>query len=94
MQDIGTARDRAPDLSRCKSCRAPIFWALTAQEKRMPMDTAPGERGDWVIGGWNEETRAPIVRRRDPLLDGCQLLRFTPHWATCPDADKHRKRKP
>ncbi len=91
MQDIGTARDRAPRLSHCGSCGAPIFWALTARDKRMPMLPTPDERGEWVIDGWHPDTRAPLVRRREPLLDG-HKLRFTPHWATCPNSDQHRKR--
>lgn len=84
--------------SRCTTCQSPIWWALTEAGKRMPMRPGPAPDGQWVIGDWARDTRAPIVRHHDPLLDRVRerttsLPRYRPHWADCPDADQHRKKK-
>ena len=76
--------------SACKSCRARIWWAVSIKGKSMPMDPDPSADAAWVIEG-QTENGAPKIRQVDPLLDGA-APRFTPHWATCPNADQHRKR--
>jgi len=76
----------------CKSCHARIWWAVTIAGRSTPMDADPHHEGEWVIDG-ETENGAPKVRPHAPLLDPPSLERFQPHWATCPNADQHRKTK-
>jgi hypothetical protein len=69
----------------CRSCGAPITWAITDQGKRMPLDAEPNPAGNVRLTLTNA-----VVLRKDEVYDG---PRFMPHWATCPNADQHRRRK-
>lgn len=71
----------------CRSCRAIIFWTKWASGKKMPVDYKPVPDGNLVIRRlpscilvqfWKEEY-------------GDALPRYTSHFATCPDAQQHRK---
>ena len=77
-------------ITRCKSCHRQIFWAVTIHGKSTPMDPEHRCDGGWVIEGETDQG-APRVRAFEPITDG-DAPRFTPHWATCPNADQHRKR--
>lgn len=91
--NTGTPRDtRRPKVSRCRSCHARIFWAVTMAGKTMPVDADPPPEGNVVIEAWDDDTRAPIVRARDLMFDG-HKTRYRSHSATCPDSDQHRKKK-
>lgn len=72
--------------SRCRSCDAPIVWALTAEGRDMPVDMAPHPKGNLLL-----------VRRRDGKLEVAVVgthdgPRYRPHFATCPHAKLWRKR--
>lgn len=70
---------------RCSSCKAPIFWALTAKGKRMPLDAQPDPQGIvWLHGG------VAHVGDQPPAMGATD--RYTSHFATCPNAGKWRKR--
>jgi len=76
--------------ARCKSCGAEIVWALTDQDKKMPVDAAPADDGNITLN-WLpslNEYRAIVVGARTPNAHG---PRYKSHFATCPDRDKHRK---
>ena len=62
--------------ARCKSCGAPIVWVEMVSGKRMPVDAKPAKL---VVLDDMPEPRGSVV--------DC----WTPHWATCPQADQHRK---
>ncbi len=84
--------------SRCKYCGALIWWAKTESGKATPMDPEALSDADWVIGDYDDETRAPVIRQYEPLLDRprpgkSSRPRYQPHWASCPHADEHRKAK-
>lgn len=71
-------------MATCRSCEAPITWAVTEGGKRMPLDDVPSERGNIVYV--NGVTRAANAVDRDlkrPL--------YTSHFATCPNAKQHRR---
>jgi hypothetical protein len=80
----------------CRSCGAQIVWARTRTGKNMPMDYLPSSTGSWHM--WRHETfievshaahggeRAQKARER-------KQPRYHPHWATCPNAAKHRRKK-
>lgn len=68
-------------MSSCRSCGEPVIWALTQREKRMPVDVVP------VVGG-NIELETPLAT----YVQKSDKLRYVSHFATCVDADQHRKR--
>lgn len=81
-------------MSACATCRAPIVWAYTPSGKRIPLDaehTDDGLRpvtspqGNLVATG--EEILGAVVVRVE------QGGRFVSHFATCPDAGQHRRKK-
>jgi hypothetical protein len=65
----------------CRSCGAPIEWAVTTRGKRIPLDpgTHPDGNIDLVdgIAYITGQIAVPTRRRRSH---------------TCPNADQHRKR--
>lgn len=69
----------------CRSCGAPIEWALTAKGRRMPVDLEPAAAGLLLVhdGRVEHADRAPADWPRSP--------RRTSHFATCPNARKHRR---
>lgn len=66
-------------MSQCKSCQAQIVFVKTPKGRHMPCDV---ELADWP-GGTVVDTMGNV------LTDGGRGYR--PHWATCPDAKKHRR---
>lgn len=66
--------------SNCKSCNAAIIWVKTVNGKTMPLDAEP-VGGTFLVessqAGMQPTARAVAVRRS--------------HFATCPQADQHRK---
>ena len=71
-------------LGICRTCRQPILWAVTTTGRRIPVDVHPTERGNLTL-----------------VTDGHQLIagvhvdadgpRYLSHFATCKDANRHRK---
>lgn len=69
-------------MTRCRSCGAPIVWAVTAAGKRMPLDAEPVYAiGSGVVSLNGDEVA--VVERPRPL--------YVSHFATCPNADQHRR---
>ena len=66
--------------STCKTCGAPILWAVTASGAKMPLD---------------EQERNVLEVALDPDTHELQITRqvrgHESHFATCPDAAEHRK---
>ena len=61
--------------STCRSCGAEILWVKTANGKNMPVDY-----DSEIEYLWNDGTSVEF----DAGL-------MTSHFATCPEADRHRK---
>lgn len=80
-------RDRA----ECRSCQAPIFWVRTAAtDSLMPLDWLATVNGNVAI---DDNGKANIIRR-DLYTDQSVIGdRYTSHFATCPNAAKHRRKK-
>jgi hypothetical protein len=70
---------------RCSSCDAEIVWAVTALGKRMPIDVTPTAVGNVVLEIDGDVLRARVVKTSDPRP------RYVSHFATCPNANTHRK---
>lgn len=75
-------------MSSCRSCNAPIIWAITENGKRMPLDAEPFAlpAGLFALDTSSDPplTVSVAAERREPL--------YRSHFATCPNADQHRKR--
>lgn len=82
-------------MAACKSCRAPILWALTEARKRIPLDAEPNpadpsrlvpitvEGGGLEVVGWDGPMR---VVRAVPKAGNMRT-----HYASCPNAKGHRR---
>lgn len=96
------------DAATCRSCHTPIRWAITeGNHKRIPLDIEPTADGNIVeTGDIDAATKAPIVRylkkaERPTMFPSLALMvggqtpdsaRYVSHFATCPNADEHRKK--
>lgn len=80
-------------MSTCTSCGAAIVWATTAAGKVMPLDALPVERSGAVLAASRTPSGDLEVRSIHP--DGGYLWPdehpARSHYATCPNADQHRK---
>lgn len=72
----------------CDSCRAPIFWAVTAAGKKMPLDAEPVADGNVVL----IDGRAKVLTKKQLAGGGITVPRYTPHHATCPQGRQWRKK--
>lgn len=79
---------------RCRTCKAEIRWAVTEQGRPIPLDLEPVPDGNirlaaaHALGGMARAIVVPEQRRGE--LAG-ELYR--PHFASCPHADQHRRRR-
>ena len=79
-------------ITTCKSCGAEIVWVETANGKRMPCDAAE-------VAYWARPKAKGRVMLGTGYVISCDFrgegpptgLGRVPHWATCPNADRHRK---
>jgi len=81
-------------MAECQSCGAPILWGETKAGKKMPVDAEPSSAGTVLYrpmqGGALLEFLTPLEAVA-AVAEG-QRLR-TSHFATCPHAAQHRRRK-
>lgn len=70
---------RSAQAGSCRSCGAPILWIVMVSGKRMPLDAKPEKR---IVMDGDE----PVQRG---AVEDC----YTSHFATCPDAAKHRRER-
>jgi hypothetical protein len=95
-------------MARCRSCPARIEWGRTAgKRRRIPLDPDPNERGNLVVVSSEPMFEAlagpsPIVKAFDtPDAAAAYRLQHAlgpetqriSHFATCPNAGKHRRRR-
>ncbi len=76
-------------MSTCRGCGAEILWGLTAKGARIPLDPKPEKRV--VLAPVFERddlgfVKAVIHDERAQVVDT-----FTPHHATCPEAERFRR---
>lgn len=73
-------------MSTCSTCGAPIRWAKTAAGKNIPLDPDPVPLGNLYL----DEDGVAMTVTKDL---GRSVARYVSHFATCPDADEHRKKE-
>lgn len=71
-----------PELKKdnCRSCKAPVYWLGTATGKAVIVDVRPRRV-------YTPDMSDP-ERKTFKITEG-----YESHFATCPDADKWRKKK-
>lgn len=79
-------------MSRCRSCGADIIWIKMASGKAMPCDADPIPYCEVFSGGMK------LVTKNGEIVQGAydgtsENVAYQSHFATCPDANKFRKRK-
>jgi len=82
--------------SSCRSCGAPIIWAITVNGKPQPFDAMPHEDGNALLEERNITRDGHVhvelhARSSDPLFDAGKPI-YMPHHATCEHADQWRRR--
>jgi hypothetical protein len=80
-------------VSACRSCGAEIWWAYTAQGRRVPLDADPTPSGNlYVVDVPDTPVEDPFVavvtKYRQPPA-GAPL--YQSHFASCPQAAQHRR---
>lgn len=79
--------------SACKSCGAAILWAVTEKGAKIPVDVEPTTDGNVAIqpnadqSGWLAFIAGPLEQ-----VPGSSSVRRKSHFATCPNAAKHRRK--
>lgn len=88
--------------AKCRSCGADILWAKTRAGKNMPVDAVPDNRPLEQKGGGFVLTLRTVnagkelhVEKYFPAKHDVEgqpaRNRYTAHWATCPNAEQHRR---
>lgn len=89
------------DLAACRSCKAPIVFAVTEPGGSWnPLDPDPVEDGNVELVGRDGEFQGKpgAIRCRTLTRDEVAQIQLVPtpryrsHFATCPQASKWRKR--
>ena len=81
-------------MSKCKSCGAEIKWIPMASGKLMPVDAkkisymtlVPGTKGGMILVTPDGQI---ACGKFDP---NGEKIGYTSHFATCPNANQHRRR--
>jgi hypothetical protein len=72
----------------CRSCGQKVQWVMTEKGRRMPVDLQPVYAGNIILKDRSGNVPLAIYVKPDP-----QFKRYISHFATCPSADKWRKKK-
>lgn len=70
--------------STCRSCHAPILWAITDNGRRMPVDVGQVDGGNVLL------TQGPDGGHLATVIKADGRRAWTSHFATCPQAAWHR----
>lgn len=73
----------------CKTCKAPIVWAITGTGRLMPVDAEPDPNGNLLLHTAGS-IHAIVVPPGARSNFAGELHKA--HFATCPYADQHRRR--
>jgi len=82
-------------MALCRSCRAGITWARTEHGRKMPVDALPAPASvhqGFVLRELDNPDGPLVISATRDAMPGEDL--YTSHFATCPNADAHRKPRP
>jgi hypothetical protein len=81
--------------TRCRSCDADILWVEWASGRRMPVDAVadnrPVGRGGDIVLAHRKDADKLLAEKYEPGKHDAKRNRYTSHFATCPNADEHRR---
>lgn len=75
--------------ARCGSCHSEIEWATSEAGRAIPIDAQPVDDGNLAVRRVGNELHSRVVKPDDEL--GPDEKRGVSHFATCPNANQHRK---
>ena len=78
----------------CRSCKAPIRWAVTERGYAIPLDLEPVDGGNIRLAGARAKGGTPraVIVAEDRRAEFAGEL-YISHFASCPYADQHRRRR-
>ena len=79
-------------MSKCRSCGAEIKWIKTFSGKSMPVDNHPIYFSEGGSGIFVTDGGAVIHGTECPKNQANARVGYISHFATCPNADQHRRR--
>ena len=82
------------DTGQCRSCPATIEWAKTYKaDAAIPLDVEPAPKGEGNLLLLPSANKTVSVNKDDARwLEGLGIELRRSHFATCPAADKNRRR--
>ncbi len=94
QRDQGQGQRQEMNRATCRSCGSAIVWIRTLSGRNMPCDAKPinyiikpGAATKLVTPGGDVVSCEVVEDPRD-----AQGWGYSPHWASCPAADQHRRR--
>lgn len=83
------------NITKCRSCGAPIVWIKTLAGKSMPCDATPVNYRNNPDGRTKLVTPAGCVVSGEIVTDPANATGtgYIPHWSTCNAPDSFRKRR-
>jgi hypothetical protein len=72
----------------CRSCGARVLWATSKSGARIPLNDGPRESGGNIRLDY-DGNGGPVASVVHPGMGS-----YVSHFATCPQAEKWRKKKP
>jgi hypothetical protein len=76
-------------VSTCSSCAARVIWVLSNKGNPVMVNAEPEDDGDhWLVKGTGAP---PVAVKAAEEVKHAALYKV--HFATCPNAEAHRKRK-
>lgn len=77
-------------IEECRSCSAPIIWAITTKATKMPVDAHPSPDGNIAVE--QRPGMMPLARVLNTTQRFGRSNLHTSHFASCQQADSWRKR--
>jgi len=78
-------------VKKCGSCQAPIVWARTDHDRRIPLDAEPAPAGNFIVSS-DRGGGDPLAIYVGKVATPADTLRYVSHFVTCPNAKQHRRR--
>jgi hypothetical protein len=78
---------------RCKSCGKPVTWSCTQYGNKMPWDPEPSDKGTHVLIPDVHNGATSYSSRPPRLSDGPNPKLYVSHFASCPYAYQHRRKR-
>jgi hypothetical protein len=83
------------NVAECDACQAFMLWAITPNGGKMPVDYRPSPQGNVLLlspSGLGELLAITLSKEGLELARARGLDLRMPHHATCPEAERFRRR--